>query len=389
MGEKLRVAMIGYGFMGKVHSNAWRGVNRFFPQAPEVEMALICGRNEAALKDAAATFGWKETETDWRKVIARSDIDIIDVSTSGETHAEISNAALAAGKHVICEKPLANTSEEAQSMVKAAADAAAKGVQSMVAFNYRRVPAVAFAKQLVEQGRLGTIYHVRAESLQDWIVDPEFPLVWRLEKDKAGSGALGDIGSHIVDATQFITGSHITSVSGQMKTFIKKRPLLAALDGGLRASGSEKMGDVTVDDAAVFTANFDNGAIGVFEATRFATGHKNGMSVEISGSKGTLSFTFESMNELMFHDHTLPATEAGFRRISVTQAEHPYVAAWWPPGHILGYEHTFTHEVYDFLMGIKSGKAALPSFADGLNVQNVLKAVEASSNNESKLTKVN
>lgn len=387
MSQSLRVAMIGYGFMGKIHSNAWRTVNRFFPDAPQIEMAVICGRSKDALEEARKTFGWNEAETDWKKVIARSDIDIVDICTAGDTHEEIAIAALKAGKHVLCEKPLANNVDEAKAMANAASAAEKNGTKAMVAFNYRRVPALAVAKQFIDSGKIGTIFHVRANYLQDWIIDPEFPLVWRLDKKTAGSGALGDIAAHIVDASYFLTGSKITNVSGQLKTFIKERPLPAAYTG-LTAGASSGRGPVTVDDTAVFTANFDNGAIGIFEATRFAAGRKNAMSIEINGSKGSLYFNFEDMNELLFHDHTQPSAEAGFRKILTTDSAQPYVAAWWPPGHIIGYEHTFTHEIYDFTVSIANNSKPSPSFADGLYVQQVLSAVEESAENNSQLTKV-
>ena len=387
MSKVLRVAMIGYGFMGKVHSHAWRSVNHFFPEAPTIEMTVICGRSKDALESARKTFGWNEAETDWRKVISRDEIDIIDICTAGDSHEAIAIAALKAGKHVICEKPLANNASEAQAMAIAAKDAESSGVKSMVAFNYRRVPALAVAKQFIESGRIGEIFHVRANYLQDWIIDPEFPLVWRLDKKTAGSGALGDIAAHIIDASYFLTGSKIKNVSGQLKTFIKERPLPGAYTG-LSADSSSGRGEVTVDDTAVFTANFDNGAIGTFEATRFAAGRKNAMSIEINGSKGSLYFNFEDMNDLLFHDHTIATSEAGFRKILATDAEQPYVAAWWPPGHIIGYEHTFTHEIYDFVKAIDEDKNPTPSFADGLYVQQVLDAVEASAGNKSQLTEV-
>ena len=387
MSKTLRVGMIGYGFMGKVHSHALRSVNRFFPDAPAVEMTVICGRSTEALNSAAQTFGWLETETDWKKVIARPDIDIIDICTAGDTHAEIAIAALKAGKHVICEKPLANNVQEAEAMTAAANEAAANGIFAMVAFNYRRVPALAFARKMIAAGKLGTIYHVRANYLQDWIIDPEFPLVWRLEKDKAGSGSLGDIGAHIIDAAQFLTGSHLTSVSGRIKTFITERPLPGAYTGLTAATTSGK-GKVTVDDAAIFIGEFENGALGTFEATRFAAGRKNAMSIEVNGSKGSLYFNFEDMNELLYHDHTISSESAGFRKILTTDGGHPYVNAWWPPGHIIGYEHTFTHEFNDFLMGVAKKVQPTPSFADGLSVQKVLDAVEASANNNSINTNV-
>ena len=375
--SSLGVGMVGYAFMGAAHSHAWRSVNRFFDLPATVDMTAVAGRNPEAVAAAADKLGWASYETDWKSLLTRDDIDIVDVCTPGDTHAEIAIAALEAGKHVLCEKPLANTVEEATAMAKAAEAARAKGVRSMVAFNYRRVPALAYARQLIAAGRLGTIRHVRARYLQDWIVDPSFPLVWRLRRDRAGSGALGDIGAHIVDLAQYLTGDRIGSVSALLETFVKERPLPEA-SSGLSASGGTETGDVTVDDAALFLARFAGGAVATFEATRFATGRKNAMAIEVNGSDGSLFFDFESMNELWFHDHTIDAVEAGFRRILATEPDHPYVAAWWPPGHVLGFEHTFTHEVRDFVEAVATGVDPTPSFADGLAVQQVLAAVETS-----------
>jgi predicted dehydrogenase len=282
---------------------------------------------------------------------------------------------------VLCEKPLANTVAEARRMTAAAEAARAAGVRSMCGFNYRRVPAVALMRQLVTDGRIGEIRHVRAVYLQDWIVDPKFPLVWRLRKDKAGSGALGDIGAHIIDLTQFVTGQLITGVAALTETFVRRRPLAggsAGLSAAATAADGDGTGEVTVDDAAAFLARLDGGAIGTYEATRFATGHRNGLRVELNGSRGSVAFDFERMNELEFHDATLPTTEQGWTRILVTEADHPYLSAWWPPGHIIGYEHTFTHEVRDLLEAIGTGSDPTPSFADALQVQLVLDAVERS-----------
>ncbi|MFI7449183.1 Gfo/Idh/MocA family protein [Nonomuraea sp. NPDC049714] len=377
------VGMIGYAFMGRVHSQAWRSVAAFFDVPVVPRMRVIAGRSKESTEAAAEQMGWEEAVTDWREVIGRPDVDIVDICTPGDTHAEIAIAALRAGKHVICEKPLANTVAEAQAMVQAAASATGK---SMVAFNYRRVPAVALARDLVAQGRLGEIRHVRAQYLQDWIVDPEFPLVWRLQKDKAGSGALGDIGAHIIDAAEFVSGQRITGVSALTETFIKERPLAEGSSGLAAAGGtgtSTGTGTVTVDDAALFTARLSGGAVGSFEATRFATGRKNAMRIELNGSLGSLAFDFESMNELWFSEGG-----RGFERILVTEPDHPYVGAWWPPGHGLGYEHTFTHEIRDFLEAIGHGTDPTPSFADGLRVQRVLAAVEQSAADGSRFTTV-
>jgi predicted dehydrogenase len=377
MGQ-LRVGMVGYAFMGAAHSQAWRTVNHAFDLPLSAQMTVVCGRNESSVAAAAAKLGWSEHTTDWRSVIDRDDIDLVDICTPGDTHAEIALAALAAGKHVLCEKPLANTVAEAQEMAQAAAQAQTRGVRAMCGFNYRRVPAVTFMRQLIESGRIGTIRHVRAVYLQDWIVDPEFPLVWRLRKDVAGSGALGDIGAHIVDLTQYVTGQRIGSVSALTETFVKERPLPGE-SAGLSASGNGGgTGQVTVDDAALFLARLDGGAVATYEATRFATGRKNGLRVEINGSAGSVAFDFERMNELEFYDATLPSTEQGFIRILITEPDHPYMAAWWPAGHPIGYEHSFTHEVRDLIEAIDTGADPAPSFADALQVQLVLDAVERS-----------
>jgi predicted dehydrogenase len=371
------VGMVGYAFMGAAHSQAWRTAGRFFDLPLEPDLAVLCGRDEGAARSAAAKLGWRSVETDWKELIKRDDVDLVDVCTPGDTHAEIAIAALDAGKHVLCEKPLANTVDEARAMVAAAERARARGVRSTVGFNYRRVPAVALAKRLVEQGRIGEVRHVRGTYLQDWIIDPEFPLVWRLQKDKAGSGALGDIGAHVVDMAQFVVGDRLAGVSALTETFITERPLPTA-SSGLSAAGSSDRGAVTVDDAALFIGRFGGGAVANFEATRFATGRKNALRLEVNGSRGSLAFDFEAMNELSFFDGTEDPETAGFRRILVTEPTHPYAGAWWPPGHGLGYEHTFTHEVADLLRDLAAGTDPTPSFADGLQVQLVLDAVARS-----------
>ncbi|MDY7088315.1 MAG: Gfo/Idh/MocA family oxidoreductase [Actinomycetota bacterium] len=379
MSEQLRVGMVGYAFMGAAHSTAWRTVNHAFDLPLSARMTAVSGRSPEGVAAAAAKLGWDEHTTDWRSLIERDDIDLIDICTPGDTHAEIALAALAAGKHVLCEKPLANTVAEAREMADAAAQAATSGVWAMCGFNYRRVPAVALMRQMVAGGRIGTIRHVRAQYLQDWIVDPSFPLVWRLRKELAGSGALGDIGAHIIDMTQFVTGQSIASVSALTETFIKQRPLTAE-SAGLSAAAADGsgLGDVTVDDAALFLARLDGGAVATYEATRFATGRKNALRVEVNGSLGSLAFDFERQNELEFYDAALPSAEQGFSRILVTEADHPYIAAWWPPGHGIGYEHTFTHEVRDLIEAIAAGQQPTPSFADALQVQLVLDAVSRS-----------
>lgn len=370
---ELGVGMVGYAFMGRAHSFGWRTAPRAFPLPLRPRMSVLVGRSEAAARAAADELGWAEVSTDWRSLLDRDDIDLIDICTPGDSHAEIAIAALRAGKHVLCEKPLANTLGEAEAMV-AAAEAAPAGVKAMVGFNYRRVPAARLARDLIAAGRLGRVHHVRAVYLQDWIVDPEFPLVWRLRKESAGSGALGDIGAHIVDLTQFMVGDSITEVTALTETFVKERPLPSA-SSGLSASGSAETGRVTVDDAALFLARYAGGAVGTFEATRFATGRKNQLRIEVNGSLGSLVFDMEALNELLFYDGTEDATSAGFRRILVTEPAHPYLSGWWPPGHLLGWDHTFVHEVADLVAAIGNDTAVEPSFADGLAVQRVLEAV--------------
>jgi predicted dehydrogenase len=369
--------MIGHAFMGAAHSQAWRTAPRFFDLPLQPRMHLLCGRDEQRVTAAAHQLGWDTTTTDWKAAVERDDVDVVDICTPGDTHAEIAIAALAAGKHVLCEKPLANTVAEAEAMAEAAARAATRGVRSMVGFTYRRVPAIGLARELVAQGRLGEIRHVRAQYLQDWIADPTAPMSWRLQKERAGSGALGDIGAHIVDLTQHITGQRLTGVSSLLETFVKERPLPAS-EGSLSGVAGQGTGRVTVDDAAVFLGRFDGGALATFEATRFALGRKNAIRIEVNGSRGSLAFDFEDMNVLHFYDGDEPAATAGFRRIVVTEPEHPYVGAWWPAGHGLGYEHGFTHQVVDLVTAIAKGEDPTPSFADGLQVQRVLDAVERS-----------
>lgn len=381
MAQTINVGLVGYKFMGRAHSNAYRQVAAFFPDvALQPVMKAICGRDEAAVAAAAAQFGWQETETDWRRLVARDDIGLIDISTPGDSHAPIALAAAEAGKHIFCEKPLANTLAEARQMRDAAQKA---GVVGMVNFNYRRVPAVQLAKQLIDSGRLGQIYHWRAVYLQDWIMDPNFPLVWRLDKSQAGSGTLGDLGAHIVDLARMLVGE-ISEVTGLTETFIKQRPVLAGTTGGLGAAAGQQMGEVTVDDAALFVTRFENGAVGTFEVTRFANGRKNFNSFEINGSKGSLVFNLERMNELtvLFSDDA-PDVQ-GFRNVLVTDGgAHKYVGAWWPAGHIIGWEHTFTHGVFDLLNGIAAGQSPAPTFEDGLRCQAVLDAVEQAAGSKS------
>ncbi len=362
----LQVGLIGHGFMGRAHSNAWRQAPRFFPLSAEVRLRTICGRDERALLEAADTLGWETTATDWRAVVADPAIDIIDICTPNDSHAEIALAAAAAGKAILCEKPLARDVAEAERMAAAVKKAR---VVNMVCHNYRRVPALALAREMIARGELGDrIYHFRGTYLQDWIADPAFPLVWRLRGKEAGSGSLGDLGSHVVDLARYLVGE-FREVCATLETFVKERPL---------PNEPKRRGRVSVDDAALVLGRFRNGALATLEATRFATGRKNGLTIEINGSGGSLSFDLEKLNRLEFYNARDPEDRRGFREILVTEATHPYVAKWWPPGHLLGYEHSFVHTIADFLEAVVAGKSVAPSFADGLANQRVLAAIEES-----------
>ena len=370
---EVNIALIGYKFMGKAHSNAFRQVRRFFPGKLVPRLKVICGRDRAGLKAAAQRFGWEEIETDWEKVVRRKDIDIVDVSTPGHLHHSMVLAAARAKKHIICEKPLGNTLKEAREMLAAVKRA---GVLHMLMFNYRRIPAIAYAMKLMRSGKLGKIYHWHGAYLQDWIMDPEFPLVWRLDKKFAGTGALGDIGAHAIDFAQYLNGN-ITEVTGHSTTFIKRRPV-ATRQGRLKAKGGSEKGKVSVDDDTNFLARFRNGSVGVFESSRFCGGRRNYNTFQVYGSKGSLAFNLERLNELEIYNSEEAAGEQGFKTVSVTEAVHPYVGNWWPPGHIIGYEHTFVHAVKDFLDCLDKGRMPRPNFEDGIQNQAVLDAVERS-----------
>ncbi|RNL73469.1 Gfo/Idh/MocA family protein [Streptomyces sp. I6] len=384
----LGVGMVGYAFMGAAHSQGWRTAGRVFDLPLRPVLAAVGGRDAAAVRAAAARHGWAAAETDWRALVTRDDVQLVDVCTPGDSHAEIAVAALAAGKHVLCEKPLANSVAEAEAMVAAAESAAERGQVAMVGFNYRRVPAIAYARRLIAENRLGVLRHVRVTYLQDWLVDPGFPLTWRLEREHAGSGALGDLGAHAVDLAQYLAGEPLVGVSALTETFVRERPLLAGATTGRAAAGSNRRGRVTVDDAALFTGRLASGALASFEASRMAAGRKNALRLEINGDRGSLAFDLERLNELSFHDHTEPAPSAGFRRILVTEPGHPYLEAWWPPGHALGYEHTFVHQARDIVHAIAGNTAPAPSFADGLQVQRVLAAVAESAERNAVYTRV-
>jgi predicted dehydrogenase len=363
--KTINVGMIGYAFMGKAHSNAWLKVAKFFDLPAMPVMKAVCGRHGHAVTAFAKKWGWQSVETNWRRLIARDDIDLVDICTPNSSHSVMAIAAAKAGKHIACEKPLGMDADDARKMLAAVK---AARVKNTVWFNYRRTPALSLAKRLIDEGRIGEVYHVRAAYLQDWIMDPDFPLVWRLKKAVAGSGAHGDLNAHIIDMAYWLVG-RIESVTGMTKTFITKRPI---------APGARKKGNVTVDDAALFLARFENGAVGSFEATRFAGGRKNANQIEINGSKGTLVFSFERMNELQFLDRTAPLHLQGFTNILVTEPVHPYIKAWWPGGHIIGYEHTFANQMSDIVSGIAKNRKLSPDFADGVYNNQVLDAVLAS-----------
>jgi predicted dehydrogenase len=383
----LRVAQIGTGFMGRAHSQAWATAAKFFDLPRSPKLSVLVGTDAARTAEAAERFGWAASSTDWRAVIARDDIDVVDICSPGNTHGEIAIAALAAGKHVLCEKPLANSVEEAELMVDAAVAAPAQ--IAMCGFSYRRTPALALARQLVAQGRIGEIRHVRAQYLQDWLSDPDAALTWRLDRALAGSGALGDIAAHSIDTAQWLTGDAIVDVSAILRTFVTERPAASGTSGlGGTAAASASRGAVTVDDAVAFTATFGHGALGVFEATRAALGRRNANRIELNGDRGSIAFDFERMNELEFYDAADPAGLQGFRRIQATEPEHPYAGRWWPAGHGLGYEHVFTHQVVDFVLAIAGEIPDDSTFASALGVQRVLAAVEASAANESRRTTV-
>ncbi|MGI6248743.1 MAG: Gfo/Idh/MocA family protein [Acutalibacteraceae bacterium] len=374
--KTINVGMVGYKFMGKAHSNALSRVGMFFDCPAQINKAVICGRDEEGVKKAAAKFGWQAYETKWQNLVSREDIDVIDITAPSDAHKAIAIAAAQNGKHIFCEKPLALNLDDAREML---AEARKAGIKHQIGFNYRFAPAVRLMKDIIDSGKIGTIRHLRASYLQDFIIDPEFPLVWRLRKEVCGSGSLGDLGAHFIDLARYLAGD-FKSVTGMQKTFIKSRPLVENMTG-LSASAREDAarGEVNVDDATAFVAEFQNGALGVFEATRFAQGHKNDLSIEINGDKGSLKFVFERMNEVQYFSADDEEGLQGFRLIQATEGVHPYMYAWWPAGHVIGYEHTFVHEMYEFMSAIVSGKAASPDFADGVECSRVIEAVELSS----------
>jgi len=373
--EKVRIGMVGYKFMGKAHSHAYRDLPLFFPNTVHPEMKVICGRDQEAVEQAAKQFGWEESATDWKSLLERDDIDVIDINAPSNVHKEIAIAAARAGKHVFCEKPLALTLKDCREMLEVVENA---GVKHMVGFNYRFAPAVMLAKKLMDEGKLGKVHHFRAMFLQDWLVDPNFPLAWRLQKEIAGSGSHGDLGAHLIDLAHYLVGD-MTEVIGMSDTFVKERPIPSQMTG-LSAKGSDsgEKGEVTVDDATLFLARFENGALGSFEATRFAAGHRCTNFFEINGSKGSVKFDFERMNELQVYFTDDHEDVQGFRRVLATDPSHAFAEAWWPPGHTIGYEHTFIHEVVELMEAFREDRQPVPNFRDGVKCQEVLEAVDLS-----------
>ena len=372
MAKTLNVAIIGTKFMGKAHSNAWKNAPHFFDMPTRPVLKVACGQDEASLKAFADNWGWESIETDWRKVIARPDVDIIDIGVPQHLHKEIAVAAAKGGKHIFCEKPLAMNVAEAQEMLDAVQ---AAGVVHYLNHNYRRTPAVMLAKRLIDEGRIGRIFHWRGAYLQSWIVDPNFPLTWHLRAETAGTGPNGDLNSHSIDLARFLIGD-IASVSAMTANFITERPLPGAGAATFSAGGggNTEKGKVTVEDAAFLVVQFKNGALGSFEATRFAPGRKNYNTFEIYGEKGSLIFDLERMNELQYFSAADPDYAQGFRTILATESSHAYMEHWWPPGHIIGYEHEFTHAVVDFMHAIETKGSIAPNFADGLAEMKVIEA---------------
>ena len=366
--KPLNIGMVGYGFMGRTHSNAFRQANRFFDLDHRPVLKAVCGRTEANAKACADKWGYESHETDWRKLVARSDIDLIDIAAPNDTHAEIAIAAARAGKMVMCEKPLGRNQAEARRMVEAVE---AADVANMVWYNYRRVPAVTLAKHLIDEGRLGKIFHYRAKFLQDWTISRDLPQggagLWRLDAEVAGSGVTGDLLAHCVDTAIWLNGP-IHTVTAMTETFIKERQHV--LTG--------KVEKVTIDDASAFLARFDNGSLATFEATRYARGHKALYTFEINGEHGSLVWDLHDLHRLEFFDHRDESQLRGWRSIHVSDGDHPYMKHWWVPGLQIGYEHSFTHQAADFIQGLTSNKPASPSFREALATDCVTDAVLAS-----------
>ncbi len=365
MKKPLRIGLIGYGFMGRAHSNAFAKVNHFFDLEHQVVLKAVCARDDAKVKAFADRWGYESTETDWKKLIARDDIDAIDIATPNNTHAEIAIAAAKAGKMILCEKPLSMDAPEGKKMVAAVEKA---GVANMVWYNYRRVPAVTLAKQLIDEGRLGRIFHYRAKFLQDWTINPELPqgcaALWRLDVKAAGSGVTGDLLAHCIDTAVWLNGS-MTKVSAMTETFVKER----------KHNLTGKVEKVGIDDACAFLARFENGSLATFESTRYARGHKALYTFEINGEHASIAWDLHDLHRLQYFDHRDQGTTRGWRSVHISDSDHPYMKNWWVPGLQIGYEHSFVHQVADFIKGIETGKPAGPTFRDALETQFICDAV--------------
>ena len=371
--DAIRFGLIGYKFMGRAHSKALTEIPMYMSPARGIEKRAICGRDPEWVAASARTLGWQDVETDWRRLVARDDIDAVDITAPSNYHKEIAIEAAKNGKHIFCEKPLALTLSDAREML---AVAKASGIRHQIGFNYRFAPALVLAKKLIDEGKLGKIFHVRGVFLQDWIIDPDFPKVWRLDKKVCGSGSLGDLGAHVIDAARYLAGEFKT-VTGMSKTFIKERPVVARMEGLSASVDKDAPKEVVdVDDATCFVCEFENGALGTFEATRFSQGHKNDMRIEVNGEKGSIRFEFERMNELHYFSAGDAPGEQGWRMIQVTEGLHPYIKFWWPTGHVIGFPETFCHELYEFVSHIADGTDCQPNFEDGVKCAQILEAIE-------------
>ncbi len=373
----VRVGMIGGGFMGKAHSHAYVDMPMFFEAKARPVLRVVCDIRTEVARQAAERYGWESFVTSWQDVVNRDDVDLVDIVTPPNTHFEIVLAAARAGKDILCEKPLAMSLSQAREML---AEVEHTGVKHMIGFNRRATPAIRLMKSLIDSGKIGEIYHFRASWLSDWLVDKDAPLIWRLKKDIAGSGAHGDLNSHLIDLAHFLVDD-IVQVVGTNATFTKERPLEDTT--GQRTLCAEdqysvKRGVVDVDDSTVFIAKFRNGALGTFEATRVASGCKEKQTLEIYGSKGSLSFDFLRMSELKYFSWEDDPAVQGARRIIVTEPVHPYIHGWWPPGITIGYEHTFVNAIYDLMNYLAEDKAPSPNFVDGVKCQAVMEAVDRS-----------
>ena len=376
MARKVNVGIIGHGFMGRAHSNAYGQVSKFFDTGIEPVMKVACGRNREATETFARNWGWQEVESDWRRLIDRKDVELVDICSPNNSHFEIAMAAAEAGKMIACEKPLAMDGAQARAMTDAVKKA---GVPNMVWYNYRRVPAITLAKQIIEEGRLGKIFHYRSAFLQDWTISPEVPMIWRLDKDVAGSGVAGDLVSHLLDTARYLIGD-FAAVTALTKVFVEERDFQSE-----DAKGGKKRRKVEIDDACLVLAEFANGAVGTFEATRYARGNKAVDNFEVNGEKGSIAFDLEDMVHLKFFDYNDDKHLQGFRNVLVTGAEHPYMAKWWVPGLSIGYEHTFVHQLADFFEALSEGGKFTPDFEEGTRCQLILDAILESASSRSRV----